>query len=173
MKRNEINWIVHLFVEYGEYVIALKKSRKWGTPERLPVVQRQAKRVFFVTIILAVVVFIGFSIMVSELTDGMDSRAAAIVIGLSRLAAGVIFAWLSINVPQMMGVYYSRKKKVTTYKSLREVRFNLAWNLWMEIITMFFLNFFFSCHSERFAVLYGILSKCIHYTLFQDEESVP
>mmetsp|Transcript_5713 Transcript_5713/g.13886 ORF Transcript_5713/g.13886 Transcript_5713/m.13886 type:complete len:576 (+) Transcript_5713:184-1911(+) len=149
--------VLHLFVEYGEYIMALKKSRKWGTPERFPVVQKQAKRVFFVTIILAVVVFIGFSIMVSELTEGMDSRAASIVIGLSRLAAGVIFAWLSINVPQMMGVYYSRKKKVSTYKSVREVRFNLSWNLWMEIINMFFLNFFFSCHSERFAVLYGIL----------------
>ena len=111
--------------------------------------------------------FIGFSIMVSELTKGMDSRAASIVIGLSRLAAGVIFAWLSINIPQMMGVYYSRKKKVTTYKSVREVRFNLSWNLWMEVVTMFFLNFFFSCHSERFAVLYGLISECFHSTLFQ------
>jgi hypothetical protein len=150
---------VHLYVEYAEYAIALEKSRKWGTPERLPIVQRQTKIVFYICITMAIVVFVCFSILVSYLTTDMDSRAASIVIGLSRLTAGVIFAWLSINLPQMMGVYYAKNKKVTTYKSVREVRFNLSWNLWMQIITMFFLNLFFSCHSEQFAVLYGVLSK--------------
>lgn len=150
---------MHLYVEYAEYLTVLKRSRKWGAPDRFQEVKRQVNCAFYQSLVFAVVIFVGFAILISELTRDMDPRASSIVIGASRLTAGVIFAFLSVNVAQMMGFYYSRKKKVATFTCVREVRFNASWNFWMQIVTMFYLNMFFSCHTERFAVLYGLLGK--------------
>lgn len=146
-----------MYVQFAEYSLALERSRIWNRPDRLAVAREAVKWAFVYNIVIGVVLYLGFSIMVSLLTRDMDRRMTDIVIGTSRVFGAVIFFILSVNMPQWFGVYHSRKRRVATFRSLREVRFAFSWSLWKEMATMFFFNMFFSCRTLNNATLYGIL----------------
>jgi hypothetical protein len=100
------NSTAHFYIEYSEYRITLTTSPTWGrNPERLHEAKRALNRSFYFNIALGLCLYIGSSLLISHLTDNLDRRAADIVTGTSRLFAGVMLLFLSINVPQWLGMY--------------------------------------------------------------------
>ncbi|KAG7372924.1 hypothetical protein IV203_033648 [Nitzschia inconspicua] len=154
--------IPHLYIEYAEFRIALIESPTWGrSPERLQAAKRAITRSFYFNIFLGLLLYAGSSVIITILTWEMDRRASDILTGLSRMFAGVIFLLLSINLPQWMGCYFSvvdtYKIKVAVFRSTREVRFGLSWNVWKYLASMFVFNLYFSCRTDQFTTLFGFL----------------
>jgi hypothetical protein len=99
--------------------------------------------------------------MISNLNYPLDARANNIVVGFSQLFSGVIFCITSICIPQWFGIYHSNKRMKVSYTSSKEIRFNLSWNLWKQLSSMFFFNLYFSCAADAtgLSVLWGALRK--------------
>lgn len=83
--------------------------------------------------------------------------------GLSQLFSGVIFCITSICIPQWFGIYHSSKITKISFTSSKEIAFNLSWNLWKQLLSMFFFNLYFSSANAStgrdLSVLYGAISK--------------
>lgn len=149
-----------MYVELAEYSLAVGRSRIWSQPERIGDVRNAMKVTFITNIILGVILYFGVSLTVSLLTENMDRRMTSIVVGTSQLFAGIVFFILSVNMPQWFGFYFTTKRHVATFHSLKEIKFNFSWSLWKQMSAMFFYNMFFSCHTLHLATLKGVLGTC-------------
>ncbi len=158
----------HMYVEFAEYSIALERSRIWGRPERTQEVKEAIRVSFMYNVALGVFLYVGSSVLVSVLTVNMDRRMTDIVIGTSRVFAGIVFFVLSVNIAQWYGVYFMAKRRVATFRTLKEVKFNFSWSLWKQMSATFFYNLFFSCRTEQLANLYGVLgmSRLVSFRFF-------
>ncbi|KAG7372911.1 hypothetical protein IV203_033635 [Nitzschia inconspicua] len=155
-------FVTHLYIEYAEYRLALIESPTWGrSPERLQEAKRAITTSFYSTIFMGILLYASSSVTVTFWTWEMDRRASDILTGFSRMFAGVVFLLLSINLPQWMGCYFSvvdsYKTNVATFRTIREVRFGLSWNLWKQLASMFVFNLYFSCRTDEYTALYGFL----------------
>ena len=161
-------WIANIYIQIAESSVLLKGSEIWGAGkpnEREG--QKAITRAATWTCVIGAILYIVTTVVVGKLTDPLDNRTNSIVVGLSEIFAAIIFCMMSVNIPQWFGVYHSNKTTAISFTSGREIRFNLSWNLWKQLMSMYFFNLYFSCADFDLCILYGALSKyCILFNSF-------
>lgn len=96
--------------------------------------------------VVAVLMILAVGIPLGIASKNFDNRVAEIIEGVSKLVAAIAILGLSLKIPVWLGVYEKvplfpkpwKKAKVATDKkkellSVREIRFNVAWNIWREV----------------------------------------
>ncbi len=100
--------ILDVSTEIGEYHAAIKHSIKWGKDARI---QRQVcKTVNIVALQVAAVamsLIFGSAMLVTHLTDGMDTRMALILEGISRLEAAHLVCCVTCLSMYDTGIQYA------------------------------------------------------------------
>merc|ERR1712151_153302 len=80
------------------------------------------------------------------LSRKIDTRVVAIIEGVSKLIAAIFIAQLSLKVPVWLDIYRKSEENFNLGSSIREMRFNIIWNIWREVAEcgVFLLPYFFS-----------------------------
>lgn len=150
--------IANIYIQIAESSVLLSGSEIWGVGkpnEREG--QKAITRAATWTCVIGAILYIVTTVVVGKLTDPLDNRTNSIVVGLSEIFAAIIFCMMSVNIPQWFGVYHSNKTTAISFTSGREIRFNLSWNLWKQLMSMYFFNLYFSCADFDLCILYGAL----------------
>uniref|UniRef100_A0A7S2LHM7 Uncharacterized protein n=1 Tax=Leptocylindrus danicus TaxID=163516 RepID=A0A7S2LHM7_9STRA len=116
----------------GQYRTVIKKSDNWkpeDEPAALKAVNQAATVAFIVAVILCVCTIIPLAVLSNE----MDDKTADIIEGVSKVVAAVCILQLSLKIPKFMGFYPSKKKEKDAGATMKEIRFNVAWNIWREM----------------------------------------
>eukprot|EP00529_Nitzschia_sp_RCC80_P000146 CAMPEP_0113485388 /NCGR_PEP_ID=MMETSP0014_2-20120614/24458_1 /TAXON_ID=2857 /ORGANISM="Nitzschia sp." /LENGTH=874 /DNA_ID=CAMNT_0000379033 /DNA_START=293 /DNA_END=2917 /DNA_ORIENTATION=+ /assembly_acc=CAM_ASM_000159 len=132
--------------------------------------QTKLSRRFFLNLFGIVVIGCGTTLLVSYLTQGLDRRAAQIVIGSSRIFGSIVFMMLSYNFSTWLGIYRLFRPTTADFlekqilspssglKSFRQVNFNLSWHIWTRrFITMYFFLVYFSNYTAQRATVLAVL----------------
>ena len=98
--------------------------------------------------VVAILMILAVGIPLGIASKNFDNRVADIIAGVSKLVAAIAILRLSLNIPVWLGVYEKvpliprpwtkAKADVDTKEellSVREIRFNVAWNIWREVRT--------------------------------------
>mmetsp|Transcript_17049 Transcript_17049/g.41326 ORF Transcript_17049/g.41326 Transcript_17049/m.41326 type:complete len:885 (+) Transcript_17049:361-3015(+) len=146
-------------------------------------------RRFFLNLFGTVLAGFATTFIVSHLTQGLDRRAAQIVIGSSRIFASIVFMILSYNFCTWLGIYRLFRPTTANFlekhilsrssdlKSLRQVNFHLSWEIWTrQFITMYFFLVYFSNYTARratiLAMLIGIVIGCVFVLVLKAARTV-
>jgi hypothetical protein len=171
-------WLVPTVgIEMGKYRSALLTSPDWnnnnnkqqaGETNKLELGLRAVRNAGGLAIVVALVVIIDLSILISLLTQDLDNRMYSILHqGLSRLFGALVMYVISIMSPKWFGVYfykatYNHNHMVTVGKSLQVVRFNVAWGILRQFgrCGFFLLPFFCGVHAITIPVsmIAGVVS---------------
>ena len=82
----------------------------------------------------AVMVIMCVAIPVKLLGGAFEDGTAKVIEGISKVIAAVCILQLSLKLPYWLGVYRKEDEhEVKLGLTLRELRFNVAWNIWREI----------------------------------------
>jgi high-affinity iron transporter len=84
---------------------------------------------------VAVAVIVACAIPLAILGGELDAAVAEIIEGCSKLVAALCILGLSLKIPKWLevGPYAEVPGKKSAGSSLRELRFNVAWNIWREV----------------------------------------
>jgi high-affinity iron transporter len=140
----------------GEYRTVILRS-KWD--ENSQMTQQEALRTVtlaaLVAAAVAVVVCAAIAIPLAVLSKDFNAKTAMVIEGVSKIVAAVCILGLSLKMPKLFGLYYS-KSQVQLKKSgatddeeshgltKQSIRFNVAWNIWREVAEcgVFLIPFF-------------------------------
>jgi high-affinity iron transporter len=163
----------------GNYRTVILKSENMdeeGKKERLKAVTVATVFATFVAILVVLAVAIPLGVLSNEL----DKRVTEIIEGISKVVAAVCILQLSLKIPGWLGIY--RKVSILPWKepkpalsneqkeeelglSLKEIRFNVAWNIWREVAEcgVFLIPFFLDTGAKAIPVsaLVGVVIALI------------
>ena len=162
-------WLVpHVGIEICGYRATLVKSPSWQDDAL-----KQGNKSITQTAIAAsvgwVIVYAATAVGVGLSTQNLDSRATSIIYGLSLLVGSVVFFSLSCKTPKWLGVYYSEKSSLgePVGRTLKHLRFNLAWSIGRIFLSMYILVTLFFCGAAPETIpvstLLGIFGGFIVY----------
>jgi high-affinity iron transporter len=120
----------------------------------------------------ALLVIAGIAIPLAILSSTFNATTAYIIEGISKIVAGISLLQLSLKLPKFLGVYGSTKKKKKNENetpgerevmTLREIRFNVAWNIWREVAEcgVFLIPFFLSGDGLKAIPLSAVIGSVI------------
>jgi high-affinity iron transporter len=123
---------------------------------------------------MAVLVVIAVAVPLGVLSKDLDDNVVKVVEGVSKVVATVCILQLSLKIPQWLGIYW--KVSILPWKNIdkkhskddeinnltiREIRFNVAWNIWREVAEcgVFLIPFFLGTGAEAIplSALVGIV----------------
>jgi len=166
----------------GNYRTAIIKSDKWKSEEQRQAALAAVTKWAWIAAIAAVAVVIAVAIPLGILSQELDDRVVEIIEGVSKVVAAVCILQLSLKIPVWLDLYEKVplmpcRKKVPSYAnhsldsddkapvSLKEIRFNVTWNLWREIAEcgVFLIPFFLGTGAKAIplSALVGIVISLI------------
>ena len=113
--------------------------------------------------VVAVLVIVAVAIPLGILSNELDPNVVGIIEGVAKVVGAVAVLQLSLKIPFWLGIYkkipilpwkkhvimwcngsYEEKNKEDIGLTLKEIRFNVAWNIWREVAECgaFLLPFF-------------------------------
>jgi len=131
----------------GNYRTVVFRSQEWEGDQQakgLRAITLSAIAAIIVAILVCVVVAIPLAIASRDL----DEAAAEVIEGVSKIVAAICILGLSLKIPKWLGLYASKKMMdgngLQAGTTLREIRFNVAWNIWREVAEcgVFLIPFF-------------------------------
>jgi len=168
----------------GQYRTVIQKSDMMDE-ERKAAALKVVTRASLVAITIGVIVVICVAVPLGILSRGLNDRVVSGIEGGSKLVACFCILQLSLKMPYWMRVY----KKVSIFPckkydpdegkkdidslTLKEIRFNIIWNIWREtaecgvFLIPFFLGKFLSlvCRSLTERAPYPV--RCSSYHTFE------
>uniref|UniRef100_A0A7S4EM18 Uncharacterized protein n=2 Tax=Pseudo-nitzschia australis TaxID=44445 RepID=A0A7S4EM18_9STRA len=150
--------ISNIYIQIAESSLHLKRSRIWGTNG--PYKKEGSKAILYAAVLhgsIGLLLYVVTIIAIPFATSPLDNRTSSIVVGISQFFASIVFYIMSLSVPQWFGVYHSRKIVMISFTSSREIQFTLAWNMWKQLISMYFFTLYFLCVKNYTSVVYGIV----------------
>ncbi len=160
------SFTANFYIQVAECSVLLKRSRIWGKGK--PHAKEANRAIVHSTILNSVVGFFFYIVsvtVVNILTHPLDNRTNQFVVGVSQVFAAIVFLMMSIHVPQWFGIYHSNKNTMISYSSGRGIRFNLTWNLWKQIFSMYFFALYFACADFHLSLVWGAMSKSRQFEL--------
>ena len=115
----------------GQYRTVIIKSEEW-TGENELLALRTVKNSSIAAVVVALIGFIMVLIPLEILSKELDTRAVRVTEGISKIVASICILQLSLKIPTFMGVYHSHQEK-SIGDNIKEIRFNIAWNIWREV----------------------------------------
>jgi high-affinity iron transporter len=146
----------------GQYRTVIQKSLQWDDEFKAKALKTVTYSALFATAV-AVLVVVAVGIPLGILSQDLDEHTVAIIEGLSKVVAAICILQLSLKMPYWLGLYEKvsllPKESIRTWCSgsyverteekdvgltLREIRFNVAWNVWREVAEcgVFLIPFF-------------------------------
>jgi len=154
----------NLYVQIAESSLLLQRSDIWGKGGPREIEGRRALRqASLLHCTMGLLLYPATGILVGYLSSPLDRRTRSIVTGISQLFGCIVLCMMSFSVPQWFGLYHSTKKEKVSYASERAIRFSIAWNLWKQLLSMFFFHLYFSspldiaAKQSNLSVLYGAI----------------
>jgi len=94
---------------------------------------------------IALLVVAAVALPIGLVSGEIDMRVVDIIEGVSKVIAFFFIAQLSLKIPVWLQYYPKKKKELFVGHSMREMRFNIMWNIWRECAecSVFLLPFFF------------------------------
>jgi len=146
----------------GNYRTAINKSEHWKNPEEKKKALREVTKSAAFAALVAILIVVVVAVILGLLATELDDRVVEIIEGVSKIVAAVCILQLSLKIPTWLGLYEKVsilpcRKKVTTFANhsleehaekevmtLKEIRFNVAWNIWREVAEcgIFLIPFF-------------------------------
>ncbi len=147
----------------GNYRTAINRSEHWKTEDKQQALKAVTWSASFAALV-AILVVVVLGIILGVLASELDDRVVEIIEGVSKIVAAVCILQLSLKIPVWLGLYEKLpilpcRQKVPTFAnhsldeheekeiiSLKEIRFNVSWNIWREVaecgvfLIPFFLN---------------------------------
>ena len=134
----------------GNYRTAIIKSDKWKNEEQRQIALSAVTKWALIAAAGAVAVVVAVAIPLGLLSQELDERVVEIIEGVSKVVAAVCILQLTLNIPVWLDLYEKVpllpcRKNVPSYAnhsldeaenapvSLKEISFNVRWNLWREI----------------------------------------
>jgi len=148
----------NVYIQFAEASTLTSNSNIWGKGQGH---RKEAKRAIVQATILNVIaggIFYIVSVaMVRYLVSPLDNRTNYIVVGASLIFSAIVFLMMSINFTQWTGIYHSRKNTSYSFTSARVIRFTLSWNIWKQLLSMYFFTLYFACADVDHSIPRGIL----------------
>lgn len=116
----------------SQYRTVLLRSSEWeGERQRLALrtITLSAIGAGFVAFALCLIV----GIVLAILGNDLDDQTSQLIEGISKIVAAICILQLSLKLPKWLGVYPSTSRNKELGLTLREIRFNVAWNIWREV----------------------------------------
>eukprot|EP00928_Gymnodinium_smaydae_P049513 TRINITY_DN3323_c0_g1_i7.p1 TRINITY_DN3323_c0_g1~~TRINITY_DN3323_c0_g1_i7.p1 ORF type:complete len:315 (-),score=52.68 TRINITY_DN3323_c0_g1_i7:19-963(-) len=84
---------------------------------------------------VAIAIIVALAIPLALLGRELDNRVAEIIEGVSKIVAAICIMGLSFKVPKWLAVgpYAAIETTKSAGSTLRELRFNVSWNIWREV----------------------------------------
>lgn len=159
--------VPQLSIEIAEFRVQLATS--WNEDaDKLKEGLSAISRYSCIAIVVAVLVNVGTAAAVALTTQHLDERMLAIITGLSRLLAAVYSFFISVKVPKWLGVYHTTKSLHGSQvgRCLRELKFNLVWNLWGHFTEVyFFLIMFYNGVTAATIPLSAVIGIAIGFAI--------
>lgn len=132
--------------------------------------------------LVAIVVVLAVAIPLGILSSEFDQKTGDIIEGVSKVIASVCVLQLSLKIPLWLGVYRKssiipckkqkpasteEEKNIEERLTVKEIRFNVAWNIWREVAEcgVFLIPFFLGSNGASAiplsALAGGVLSLFI------------
>lgn len=148
-----VGWLVPVVgICIAEFQTSLQISPFWKTKGRLPLGSHAVRRAALWAIVSASLVYIATATGVALFTRTIDSRAVAILDGLSRLLSALIIFSVSYKVPKWLGVYYSVRTSwgEPVGKTEKHLTSNVRWAIWRLFGQMYFITMPFYCGQDSY-----------------------
>jgi len=132
--------------------------------------QREKLRLIWISALvataLALVVIAAIAIPLAILSSNFDNSTSKIIEGVSKIVAGICLLQLSLKIPKFLGLYLSCKPKKEGQEeglSLREIKFNVTWNIWREVAEcgVFLIPFFLSGENLNSIPLSAVIGSVV------------
>jgi high-affinity iron transporter len=154
----------------GNYRAAIDKSEHWKSPEDQQRALREVTKSAVFAAFVAIIVVIAIAVPLSILGTTLDPHVVAIIEGCSKIIAAVCIMQLSLKIPMWLGIYEKVpllpcRKKLPTFANhsldehegseiltIKEIRFNVAWNIWREVAEcgLLLIPFFYMAPERLF-----------------------
>lgn len=148
----------NVYIQFAEASTLTSNSNIWGKGQGH---RKEAKRAIVQATILNVIagcIFYSVSIfMVRYFVSPLDNRTNLIVVGNSLIFSAIVFLMMSINITQWTGIYHSRKNTMYSFTSARVIRFALSWNIWKQLLSMYFFALYFACGDVEHSIPRGVV----------------
>jgi high-affinity iron transporter len=147
----------------GQYRTVIHKSDQMDD-ERKKASLRAVTLSATLAAVVAIAVVIAVAIPLAIVSGELDERVVQIIEGISKVVAAICILQLSVKLPVWLGLYKKvsilpwkkydpakEKQKNVDNLTLKEIRFNVAWNIWREVaecgifLIPFFLGTFLRC----------------------------
>jgi high-affinity iron transporter len=146
----------------GQYRTVIIKSDHWNDEFKQQALKTCTHSALFATFV-AILVIIAVAIPLGILSQDLPDRTIELIEGTSKIVAAICILQLSLKMPFWLGLYEKvpllPKKRVMMWCSgsyqdkssekdvgltLKEIRFNVAWNIWREVAEcgIFLIPFF-------------------------------
>lgn len=127
----------------GQYRTVIQKSDLLSE-ERKAVTLKAVSCAAWIAVSIATLVVVAVAVPLGILSRGLDEHVIASIEGASKLVAAICILQLSLKMPVWMQVY--KKVSILPWKkydpakgksdvdslTLKEIRFNISWNIWRE-----------------------------------------
>jgi high-affinity iron transporter len=149
----------------GNYRTVINKNEKWDDERKAAALKEVTRAAAFASFI-AILVVIAVAVPLGILSKDLDDDVVKVVEGVSKVVATVCILQLSLKIPQWLGLYWKvsivpckNKDKKHSKEDLgnlttREIRFNVAWNIWREVAEcgVFLIPFFLGTGAEAIPI---------------------
>lgn len=127
--------VLEATIVIGQYRTVLLRSPDWQEPEKQIQGLRAINTAAITAALVALVMILAVAIPLGLLSQNLSPKVIQIVEGISKIVAAICITQLSIKIPRLLGLYPSKKKNagLDASLSLRNIRFNVAWNIWREV----------------------------------------
>lgn len=161
----------------GNYRTVIQKSSEFDS-ERKTILLKNVTIAASLATVVALIVILAVAIPLAILGNDLDEKSAEIIEGISKVVAAFCILQLSVKIPVWLGIYKKvsmlpwkkPKTKVEQDKietlSLKEIRFNVAWNIWREVAEcgIFLIPFFLDSNAAAVPIS-GIIGVAIALVL--------
>jgi len=153
------------------YRTVIKRSRDW-VGERETAAVNTVTRWSIYAVIVAILCILAVALPLQFLSKNFEKKYALIIEAISKIVAAICILQISLKIPTWLGVYPKKSGEVEVGITLREIKFNISWNLWREVAECgIFLLPFFLLDSGTIAIplsaAVGILIALIFVGFFQ------
>lgn len=116
----------------GQYRTVITKSSDWEG-ENQTAALKAVTTAAVVAALVALAVCVATIIPLAILSRELDDKILDVIEGVSKMVAAICVLQLSLKIPKWMGVYPQTPKERELGLSLKDIRFNVAWNIWREM----------------------------------------
>eukprot|EP00586_Coscinodiscus_wailesii_P019768 CAMPEP_0172515626 /NCGR_PEP_ID=MMETSP1066-20121228/269444_1 /TAXON_ID=671091 /ORGANISM="Coscinodiscus wailesii, Strain CCMP2513" /LENGTH=313 /DNA_ID=CAMNT_0013296743 /DNA_START=72 /DNA_END=1013 /DNA_ORIENTATION=+ len=123
--------ILEASIIIGQYRTVVLRSDDWKDDREKQALRTITMSAFWASLV-AVLICVAAAVPLAVFSRDLDERAVMIIEAVSKMVGAVCVLQLSLKIPTWLELY-PRKRGIDVGVTLKEIRFNVAWNIWREV----------------------------------------